>query len=154
MKSKPVTVVLKSEELRRRAQEVISALSLDPVVWEVVIRPHKKNRSLDANACYWKWLTVIGADLGESKDELHNRFKEKWLVSIYERDDADFAEMLQSLRAVYRQGMKTEALALRKRIIALTSTTTATVAQMSEYMQSIEHFAAETGIRLPFPEEQ
>jgi hypothetical protein len=148
------TIVLIDEPRRRRAQEVISALSLDPVVWEVVIRPHKKDRSLNANNLYWKWLTVIGAELGESKDTLHERFKDKWLVSIYERDDPDYAEMLQSLRTVYRQGMKMEALALRKRIIALTSTTTATVAQMNEYMTEIGHFAAETGIRLPFPEEQ
>jgi hypothetical protein len=154
MKAKPTTIILKTPELKRHAVEVITALAIDGPLMEVVIREHKKNRSLDANACYWKWLTVIGAELGESKDELHERFKEKWLVSIYERDDPDFAEMLQSLRAVYRQGMKTEALALRKRIVALTSTTTATVAQMAEYMQSVEHFAAETGIRLPFPEEQ
>jgi hypothetical protein len=154
VKAKSTTIILKTPELKRRAVEVISALAIDGPLMEVVIREHKKNRSLDANALYWKWLTVIGAELGESKDDLHERFKEKWLVTIYERDDPEYAEMLQSLRAVYRQGMRTEALALRKRIVALTSTTTATVAQMSEYMASVEHFAAETGIRLPFPEEQ
>jgi hypothetical protein len=154
VKAKSTTIILKDESLRRRVLEVVGAIALDGPLMEVVVREHKKNRSLDANALYWKWLTVIGAELGESKDELHERFKEKWLVSIYERDDPDFADMLQSLRAVYRQGMRTEALALRKRIVVLTSTTTATVAQMAEYMQSVEHFAAETGIRLPFPEEQ
>jgi hypothetical protein len=149
-------IILKTPELKNRAMAVISALALGEgeIIHEAVIRPYKKDRSTLQNALYWKWLTVIGAELGESKDDLHERFKEKWLVSIYERDDPDFAAMLQSLRAVYRQGMRTEALALRKRIVALTSTTTATVVQMAEYMQSVEHFAAETGIRLPFPEEQ
>lgn len=146
------TIILKSEELRRRAHAVIDSLTLDEL-HEVVVRLHRVDRSVSQNSLYWKWLTVIGAELGESKDELHEKYKEKWLVSIYERDNAEYAEMLQSLRAVYRQGMRVEALALRKRIVALTSTTTATVAQMSEYMQEIANHAASLGIRLPFPED-
>lgn len=144
-------IILISEELKVRAMHIIKKLPLDPV-YEIVIKEHKRNRSAEQNSLYWKWLTIIGDALGESKEDVHEQMKEKFLINIYERDNPDFAEMIQSLRAVYKQGMKTEAMALRKRIVALTSTTTATVAQMTEYLESIERHAVSLGIRLPAPE--
>lgn len=146
------TIILISAEHKYRAMRVIEALPMD-VLHEVVIREHKKDRSKDQNSLYWKWLTVIGNELGESKEAVHEDMKGMFLCNIYERDNPDYAEMLQTLRAVYREGMRDESLSLHKKIIALTSTTTATVSQMSEYMACIEHHAASLAIRLPFPEE-
>lgn len=146
-------IVISSEELRRRAITIVGALPLEPVQ-EVVIREYKRNRSAEANSLMWKWLTVIGNELGESKEDVHERYKDRFLVHIYERDDPDYAEMVQSLRAIWQKGMKVEAMALRKRVVALTSTTTANVKQMSEYMRCIELSAAELAIKLPFPEDQ
>lgn len=135
---------------RTAAIRLIESLPFEPV-HSVDIQEYKRNRSLEANALYWKWLTVIGNELGESKDELHEDYKNRWLVSIFERDNPEYAEMIQSLRNVYRQGMHKEALALRKRIVALTSTTDCNTAQMSEYMTQIERHAASLNIRLPHP---
>lgn len=143
---------ISSEEIRRRAVAIIEALPLD-VVHEVKISEYKRNRSLEANALYWQWLTIIGNELGESKEAKHEFYKDSFLVQIYERDNLEYAEMLQTLREVYREGMRDEALSLRKKIVALTSTTDATTKQMSEYMSEIEKHAASFGIRLPFPEE-
>jgi len=145
-------LTIASEELRLRALTIIKALSLEPV-HEIIIHERKKDRSLEQNALYWKWLTVIGAELGESKEALHEHYKEKFLINIYERDCPDFAEMVQSLRAVWHHGMKEEALSLRKKIVALTSTSTANTHQMSEYMTAIEHDAASLAIHLPHPED-
>jgi len=145
--------IIRSEEHRQGAIEAIRSLELDPV-HELVIRPYHKDRSAEQNSLYWKWLTVIGDHLGEPKDALHETYKDRWLVSIYERDNPDYAEMIQALRAVWHKGMKTEAVNLRKKVVAMTSTTTATVKQMNEYMTSIERHAAELGVRLPFPEDQ
>lgn len=147
------SIIISSEELRNRASAILAALPLTPV-HEVVIREHKKNRSLDQNALYWEWLTIIGNALGEQKEDVAESMKDKFLVQIYERDDTDYAEMVQSLRAIWLQGMKTEAVSLRKRIVALTSTTTANVKQMTEYLGCIEMSAAELGIKLPFPEDR
>ena len=141
-----------SEEVRRRAIEIIQNLPLD-VIHEVKISEYKKDRSASQNALYWQWLTIIGNELGESKETMHERYKDGFLVQIFERDDPDYAEMIDTLRAVYGQGMKTQALALRKRIVALTSTTSANVKQMGEYMSEIEKQAASLGIRLPHPED-
>lgn len=141
-------IIISSEELRNRAVAVIASLPLDKV-HEVIIKPHKKDRSLDQNALYWKWLTVIAADLGETKEDVHERYKGKYLVNIYERDNPEYAEMVQSIRNIWRQGMKKEATALRNSIVSLTSTTAATVPQMSEYMNAVEQDAIKLGIRLP-----
>jgi len=145
-------IVASTSELKKRAVAIIESLPLDPV-HEVIIREHKKDRSLDQNALYWQWLTIIGGELGESKETAHERYKDIYLVHIYERDDPDYAEMIQSLREVWKHGMKDQAIDLRKKIVALTSTTTANVKQMSEYMTEIERSAADLGIRLPHPED-
>lgn len=150
MKTK-LTII--SLEVKNRAVEIIKGLPLD-VVHEVVIREHKKDRSAEQNALYWQWLTIIGNELGESKEDVHERYKDGFLVHIYERDNPEYAEMVQALREVWKHGMRTEAVSLRKKIVALTSTTTATVKQMGEYMTEIERHAASLAIRLPQPEER
>jgi len=141
-----------TEIQRQHAIKVLEQLPLD-VIHTVEIKPFKKDRSLDQNALYWQWLTIIGNELGESKETLHERYKDGFLVQIYERDNPEYAEMVQALREVWKHGMKNEAISLRKRIVALTSTTTATTSQMAEYMTEVERRAAELGIRLPHPED-
>ena len=145
-------IIIVSEEHRHRAMEILKSLPLSPV-HEINIKEYKRNRSLEANALYWQWLTIIGAELGEEKETLHEIYKDKYLVNIYERDNPDYAEMVQALREVWKHGMKEEAVALRRKIVALTSTTDATTAQMSEYMTSVEHDAASLAINLPHPED-
>jgi len=145
---KPQKINIVSEEHRRRVIRIIECLPLVPIA-EVVIKEHKKDRSAEQNSLYWKWITIIADSLGETKEQLHEIYKDRFLVQIYERDDPEFSEMISSLRAIYRQGMKVEALALRKRIVALTSTTTATVAQFTEYLDDIQKDANSLSIRLP-----
>lgn len=145
-------VILTSEEYKTRVMLMIESLPLEPI-HEIIIREHKRNRSLEQSALMWQWLTVIGNELGESKESVHERMKDKFLVNIYERDNEEYAEMIQSLRAVWQSGMQKEAIDLRKKIVALTSTTTATVKQMTEYLHCIELMAAELAIKLPFPED-
>lgn len=147
-----LSIILKSELHRETAVNAIAALPLEPV-YEIIIREHKKDRSAEQNALYWKWLTVIGNELGEPKEDIAERYKDKFLVQIYERDNPEYAEMVQSLRNIWLQGMKAEAVNLRKKIVSLTSTTTANVKQMTEYLENIERDAANLSIRLPYPED-
>ena len=146
-------IIIVSEEHRARAVAIINSLPLDPVQ-EIIIRERKKDRSADQNSLYWKWLTIIGNELGEGKEDLHERYKDKFLVQVYERDNDEYAGMIQALRNVYQHGLRQEALSLRRKIVSLTSTTTATVKQMAEYLQNIERDAATLAIRLPTMEEQ
>jgi len=144
-------IVLHSEGLRSRAIEIIKALPMLPV-FEVVIREYKKDRSMEQHRYYWQILTIIAAELGETKEELHEQMKEKFLVNIYTRDNEEYGQMIESLRKVYASGMKQEALSLRKQVIVLTSTTTANVAQFSEYLDAIQHHATSLAIQLPMIE--
>jgi len=146
-------ITITTEEHRQQALATIRDLPLAPV-HKISIREYKKDRSASQNRLYWQWLTVIGDGLGEPKEEVAERYKDKFLVNIYERDNPDYAEMIQSLRSIWQQGMKAEAVNLRKKIVALTSTTTATVSQMAELLTSIEHDAVSLNICLPHPEDQ
>ncbi len=141
-------VICHTEQHRNRAIEIIRNMPLEPV-HEVIIREYKKDRSADQNALYWKWLTIIGAELGEPKEAMHERYKAAFLVNIYTRDNTEYASMIQSLRNVYKSGLQAEAMALHKKVVELTSTTSATVAQMSEYLDSIKRAATELNITLP-----
>lgn len=144
--------VIRTESDRNRAVEIVSRLNLDKPQ-EVEIREWKKNRSVAQNSLLWKWLTVIAAEFGESKDEVHERYKEKLLVPILRRDDSDFAAMIGSVNAVHASGMKAEAMALKKEIVRLTSTTQMNVHQFTEYLNDIELDARNLGIILPHPED-
>ncbi len=144
--------VIRTESDRNRAVEIVSRLNLDKPQ-EVEIREWKKNRSVAQNSLLWKWLTVIAAELGESKDEVHERYKEKLLVPILRRDDPDFAAMIGSVNAVHASGMKAEAMALKKEIVRLTSTTQMNVRQFTEYLNDIELDARNLGIILPHQED-
>lgn len=147
------TLVLRSPEIAKRAGEILATLVRGDELHEIVIRPHKKDRSVAQNSIYWKWLTIIAAELGESKDALHELYKERFLVPIFERDDQEYAAMIESVRTIYRQGMRQDALKLRGHIIRLTSTTKTNVGQMTEYLNEIELAAGALGIRLPHPDD-
>jgi hypothetical protein len=101
----------------------------------------------------WLWNTIIGAELGESKEDVHERNKRRFLVPIYERDDPEYAAMIEAVREVHRHGMKAQAETMAKKITVLTSTTKATVDQLTEFLNEIERDAASLGIMLPRPDD-
>jgi hypothetical protein len=147
-KKKRPPITISTEEIRARALVIIECLPLTPV-HEVIIREKKRDRSSAQNSLLWVWYGVISKDLGETEDDLHYRYKKKFLVAIYERDDDDYRAMIQAVREVYTEGKKTQARAMEKQIVKLTSTTTASVEQFTEYLNKIEQDVAPLGIRLP-----
>jgi hypothetical protein len=76
--------ILRSEEIRRRASDLIREIPLD-VVHEVVIRPYKSKRSLDQNALHWKRMDIIRLHIADSTgqvfsaEDVHEFFKKKFL---------------------------------------------------------------------------
>lgn len=146
------SLTITSAAVAARACAIIQGLPMDEV-HEVVIRPWKQDRSEAQNRLLWVFLTTIGNELGETKDAMHERYKERFLVPIFERDDAEYAAMIEAVRQVHRAGMKAEAKAMKKQIISLTSTTRANVAQMAEYLNDIERDAESMAIRLQHPED-
>ena len=148
------TLILRNPDIKETASKLILGCPLEPL-HEVVIREHKKDRTAAQNALLWLWYTVIAGELGETKDDIHYMYKSQILVHIYERDDLEYAEIILSIRRIYRMtDMKDAALYLHKSIVKLTSTTTATVEQFTEYLNDIEKDCIGKGIVLPHPEDR
>jgi|TARA_R100000664_G_C2749130_1_gene136526 hypothetical protein len=48
---------------------------------EVVIKIREKEdgRSIEQNALWWRWMTIIGSSIGHTKEEMHTILKYKFL---------------------------------------------------------------------------
>lgn len=147
------TFVIRNESVIEQLVAFLRSFNDAEDPYEVIVRPHKKERSLLQNSLYWKWLTVIGNEYGVSKDDVHEDLKRRFLVSIYERDDLQYCEMIMTLRKMYTQGYKEDSKKLHDQVVRLTSTTNATVKQFAEYLTEIERDAASNDIALPHPED-
>lgn len=111
-----------------------------------------ESRSHAQNRLYWKWLTQYGNHIGLSKDEAHILFKKQFLIKIYARDDAEFNEMCQTIRTL-KQSEHEHWQVLANHVIRETSTTKASVAQMTEYLNDIFAFCYSQGLYLTVPED-
>jgi hypothetical protein len=147
------TLTIRTPELAARAQAIIAGLPMEPV-HEIIIREAKKDISAEQRGLYFKWMGIIGEELGMTKDAMHEQSKERHLVPIFIRDDIEYAEMVSSLDAVRAMGMKEEADRLWRHIVKETSITKAGIKQMSEFMNEVEREAAGLAIRLPHPDDR
>ena len=89
----------------------------------------KWDRTLEQNRLYWKWLGVIGDELGYHKNEIHEVF-------------LDMFSQIKTIRNL-------EGKPIQKRV----RSSEMNVKQMSEYMDQIQQFASENSIILPQPDE-
>ena len=120
-----------TKEQAIRIADLVRALNVEGKQWVVTIKKYQKQRSLPANNLYWKWLTIIGNELGSTKDEMHDIFREKFLP----------------WEEIEKCGVKVK-------ILTSTSAETFSVAMMGEYMTQIDRFAAQDmAILLPHPED-
>ncbi len=142
-----------THEHKARALAIIGTMPIDPA-HEVIIREAKKDISAEQRGLYFKWMGIIGEEIGQTKDEMHYQCKDRHLVPIFCRDDIEYAEMWSSMIAVRAAGMVKEADMLMHGIIKETSITRASVKQMAEYMNEIERESAGLGIRLPHPDDR
>ena len=105
---------------------------------EVVIRPVKKNRSLNQHSLYWQYCTFIGNDLGETKDEVHMRNKKRHLLPILIRENLQgVGDMLSTIQTIADNGLPAQADFLRRRLAYEITTTTLSTKQMAEFMEQV-----------------
>lgn len=145
------TLQIKNEIVRANAINLINIIPLDKL-HEVIIRPFKRNRSLEQNALLWKWQTIIAEDLGYTKDELHAEYKSTILVPLmlkYPDDYPEFCEMVAAIQALRDADNEKEADNIAKKVIFFVTTTKLKVKHMTEYLNDIEKHAISLGIRLP-----
>jgi hypothetical protein len=116
----------------------------------VIVKKYERDKSSEQNRLYWMWVGIIANDLGYTKDELHMELKRMFLQNIYAADPIKhpgYAEMLAAAEQLGRYE-------LINGITRLTSITTASVRNMSEYLNEIKNHATGLGIMLPLPEMQ
>ena len=117
-------IYIREERHRNHALDTIKALNID-TVYEVTIKPYKRNRSLEQNSLMWKWYSIIADDLGYTTEEIHEEFMRKLLIPITMQTPSGLVE-------VY-------------------STKKLKVKEMTAYLEGIERTATEMGIALPRP---
>ena len=119
-------IYIREERQRNHALDTIKALNIE-TVYEVTIKPYKRNRSLEQNSLMWKWYSIIADDLGYTTEEIHEEFMRKLLIPITMQTPSGIVE-------VY-------------------STKKLKVKEMTAYLEGIERTATEMGIALPRPYE-
>ena len=139
------TIKIAHPEQKELVCDIIQGLDFDPL-HEITIKPAKKERSISQNALYWKWLTILANEYGDSKEDRHFYYKGKFLVHIFMRDDESYLEMITAIKLVKKQGMTAEYESLKKQVIKMTSTTDCSVKQMTEYLTEIETHATSIGV--------
>jgi hypothetical protein len=93
---------------------------LEPtILWECTIREKKSKRSTIQNSRYWKLVTEFGKHLGYTADEMHDICRFKFMRNVIEIEG--------------------------ERLPLLNSTTKLTTAQMADYQDNIERWAASLG---------
>lgn len=119
----------------------------------VLIAPQEKDRSKAQNRLYWKFLTQWAKHQGTDKDSEHLFFKKKFLARIYDRDDvgqykATFAavrKLKEEQHSMYQQ--------VADGLNELISTTDASTAQFTEYLNDIHAFCNKQGCYLETPDD-
>ena len=131
------TVIIRNEQIRDHLVETVQELPLDPV-HEVIIKPHKRNRSLEQNNFYWKLLRIIAGDTGYTPEELHIEMKRRFLLPYLVSKEPELEEA---------------ALLHEDALAKVISTTTLNTKEMSDYIGQVERLALELGCRIPAREE-
>ena len=94
----------------------------------IEIRDDKDSRSVKQNRLYWEWISVIGGELGYTKDETHAILRDKFL---------GYTETTTKLSVIKE----------------LRSTTKLKVGEFKDYLEQIDILMSEYGIILPRPED-
>jgi hypothetical protein len=121
-------MIIKTQDDKNKALNRISLLVLEKP-WEIEIKPYKKNRSLKQNRLYFKWMKIIGDELGYESEEVHAIMADKFLTDKF----------------VEYGG---------KQIKQDKSTSRLNTKEFTDYLQRIDRFVAQQlGIVLPVPDD-
>lgn len=97
--------------------------------WEYILtaNPFVRNRSIEQNALYWSWITIVASETWNSKDAIHALMKKRFL----------------SKRKLVKIGWK------RNYVNIEGSTKELSVKRFTKYLDDIYVFFAERDLKLP-----
>lgn len=119
----------------------------------VNIQEDDKDRSKAQNRLYWKWLTQWAKHHGSDKNTEHLYFKKKFLSVIFYRDDVGQYRNTFDAVKVLKQQKHPMYQYVADGLNELISTTDASVAQFTEYLNDIHAFCNTQGCWLETPED-
>ena len=94
----------------------------------VTIKPNTATRSVRQNAFYWKILSLISQDTGNTSEALHTYFSREFLEPVVEEVN-------------------------NQPVLVIKSTTKLSVNDMSKHLLKVVDFADDLGIRLDLPDD-
>ena len=120
---------------------------------EVIVKNIDESITDAQRGLYFLWCGVIGADLGNTKDEQHQYFKERYLLNIYINDPVNHPEFIGIVdnMQVIKANCPEQYAATRALIIGGVSTTAAKKLNMIDLLDEVEGMARSLNIRLPAP---
>ena len=119
-----IKIILRSDIQISHAIHTLKELKINPEeLFELTIKPYKKNRSLEQNALYWKWMMICADELGYTKEGMHQTFMRELLAPII--IDTPSGDVMEY------------------------STRKLNVKEMSSYMEQVSFTAVAYGVKLP-----
>ncbi|MDY0242189.1 MAG: recombination protein NinB [Rhodospirillaceae bacterium] len=89
------TIILRGETQVAFAIESIHRLNKEKL-WEVIIRPYRKPRTLDQNALIHSWFGLIASETGNDPDDVKEALKAKFLPARLVDIDGESIEVRRS----------------------------------------------------------
>ena len=119
-----VRIILRGVKQLDHALATLQALPLDPdKLFELTIKPYKKNRSIAQNSLYWKWMMICAHEMGYTKEGMHQTFMRELLAPII--IDTPSGDVMEY------------------------STRKLNVKEMAAYMEQVSFTAGQMGVKLP-----
>jgi uncharacterized protein Yka (UPF0111/DUF47 family) len=120
----------------------------------VVVKQFEESLSDKQRGLWWRWIGVICADTGDTKEDFHRQAKERIFLPIFLRDETNHIALVQAvntMKSIKSQVSPAQYHELRDYIIKNVSHLDATVANMAEALKQLESEAISLQIKLPPP---
>lgn len=148
---KPTKITLSGTFQKNRAVELLNAVALDGT-WTVSLSNKKMTRTEQQRKYYFMIAGILAPEWGYEKNELHRTYLEEQYLPLYAmRDDSGTHGRRLELVQKCRQKGDIEAVGL---LIDGVTSNDATKDENSQVIESIVRQAAESGIRLPEPDQR
>jgi hypothetical protein len=119
--------LVRTVEQRDAIRDLVGKLDVSKP-WSITVEPWKKKRTLSQNALYFKWVSIVANETGNSQDDVHEAFKQKFCPPRVVKIGDDE-------RSIY-------------------TTTKLTTQEMTDYINKVyAYVTSELGYLLPLPEE-
>lgn len=128
------SIIMRTETTREHALSLIGRLPVDndKPLWHVVIKPYRKNRSLDQNNLLHMWIQEIANQTGNDLETVKEYLRAKFLSPVFKEWKDPFSDEVSILQCPR-------------------STTTLDTREMTTFLNQIEQFALENGCVLSNP---